>query len=154
MGTVPSKHNTQSVGKYAFSLTILAMHEAKTAKISNFWTFWPVIHLIDHHTLLDFWKMVCYLNYKPIFVLFFASCIASILKNCLCFSFCLGSAFAHQTIFLHSSFDNFFTSIHSTGMSSSMQFILIQNTYLDIFCPNRFQGRWQGFRLFNKLLKW
>ncbi len=27
---------------------ILAMHEAKTAKISNFWTFWPVIHIIDH----------------------------------------------------------------------------------------------------------
>ena len=24
------------------------MDEAKTAKISNFWTFWPVIQLIDH----------------------------------------------------------------------------------------------------------
>ena len=24
------------------------MHEAKTAQISNFWTFWPGIHLIDH----------------------------------------------------------------------------------------------------------
>ncbi len=29
-------------------LRILAMYEAKTAKINNFWTFWPVIHLIVH----------------------------------------------------------------------------------------------------------
>ena len=52
MWTVPSNDNTQSVGKYAFSLKIA------------------------------------------------------------CVSFCLGSAFAHQTVFVHSSFDNFFTSIN------------------------------------------
>ena len=31
---------------YDFSLRILASYEGKTAKISNFWTFWPVIQLI------------------------------------------------------------------------------------------------------------
>ena len=28
-------------------------YEAKTAKISNFWIFWPVIHLIDHLLLAE-----------------------------------------------------------------------------------------------------
>ena len=42
---------------------ILATDEAKTAKISNFWTFWPVIQPIDHlitsgrtHTLWELRK--------------------------------------------------------------------------------------------------
>ncbi len=64
------------------------MHEAKTTKISNFWTFWPVIHLIHHlltsghtqHQLLsDFEKMAYKLNYMIFAV--FALCIASILKS-------------------------------------------------------------------------
>ncbi len=33
----------------AIELRILAMDEAKTAKISNFWTFWPVIQLIGQN---------------------------------------------------------------------------------------------------------
>ncbi len=31
-----------------FCLRTLASYEAKTAKISNFWTFWSVIQLINH----------------------------------------------------------------------------------------------------------
>ncbi len=31
------------------SLSILASYEAKTAKISNLWTFWPIIQLTSHH---------------------------------------------------------------------------------------------------------
>ena len=34
--------------KHQEALRILAMDEAKTAKISSFWKFWPVIQLIDH----------------------------------------------------------------------------------------------------------
>ena len=37
-------------------LRILASYEGKTAKNDNFWTFWPVIQLINHH-LSDFEKM-------------------------------------------------------------------------------------------------
>ncbi len=46
-------------------LRILAMYEAKTAKISNFWTFWPI-------------------RKKLLICAVFASCIASILnlRNC------------------------------------------------------------------------
>ena len=30
------------------TLRILASYEAKIAKICNFWTFWPVVQLIEH----------------------------------------------------------------------------------------------------------
>ncbi len=36
-------------------LRILASYEAKIAKICNFWTFWPVIQLINH--LFKIWQM-------------------------------------------------------------------------------------------------
>ncbi len=40
-------------GKFKVVLRILASYEAKTANISNFWTFWPVIQLITNtHTFL------------------------------------------------------------------------------------------------------
>ncbi len=38
----------KGIKSYKNLLRILATLEAKTAKISNFWTFWPVIQLIDH----------------------------------------------------------------------------------------------------------
>ena len=42
------EENLQVQAMLHLSLRILAMHEAKTAEISNLWTSWPVIQLIDH----------------------------------------------------------------------------------------------------------
>ena len=62
-------------------LRIPAMYEVKNSKICNFWTFWPVIQLINH--LFRFWKngIITELSTKISNSAVFASCIARILKK-------------------------------------------------------------------------
>ena len=59
------------------SLRILAMYEAKNSTIYDFWTFWPVIQLINH---LISWITAQDVQNSQI-LLFFAPYIASILKE-------------------------------------------------------------------------
>ena len=40
--------NCRCKNAFNISLRICAMYEAKNSKICNFWTFWPVIQLINH----------------------------------------------------------------------------------------------------------
>ncbi len=55
-------------------LRILATLEAKTAKISNFWTFWPIIKLRHRITVQNVQKLLI--------LAVLASSVASILKGC------------------------------------------------------------------------
>ena len=61
--------------QHLVSLTILAIHELKTAKISSFWTFCRVILLILHSWIIG--QNVQKLLVRAVF----ASCIASILNR-------------------------------------------------------------------------
>ncbi len=59
------------------------MYKVKNSKICNFWTFWPVIQLINHLFLVRFWKdgIITELWTKISRSAVFASCIARILKE-------------------------------------------------------------------------
>ncbi len=66
------------------------MYEVKNSKICNFWTFWPVLQLINHlcqirqKVPVRFWKdgIITELSTKISRSAVFASCIARILKAC------------------------------------------------------------------------
>ena len=58
------------------ALRTLAMYEAKTAKISNFWTFWPIIQVIKRCFLAELY--ICHIVQTLLIFAVFASYIASV----------------------------------------------------------------------------
>ena len=62
-------------------LRILARYEVKIAKICNFWTFWPVLQLINHLFKIRQKALITGLNVQKMqnFAIF-ASYLASIVK--------------------------------------------------------------------------